>query len=74
MRIAEIQYESCTQFFSLLEYDCPPIIIFGPLFQKVLKLILYVRYGKKVLRTFDVDAKGEFSENFFQPTTSSDAA
>jgi hypothetical protein len=33
-----------------------------------------VRYGKKVLRTFDVDAKGEFSENFFQPTTPSDAA
>jgi hypothetical protein len=33
-----------------------------------------IRYGKKVLRTFDVDAKGEFSENFFQPTTPSDAA
>jgi hypothetical protein len=33
-----------------------------------------LRYGKKVLRTFDVDAKGEFLENFFQPTTPSDAA
>ncbi len=37
-------------------------------------LDLQIRYGKKVLRTFDVDAKGEFLENFFQPTTPSDAA
>jgi hypothetical protein len=39
-----------------------------------MRVFANIRYGKKVLRTFDVDAKGEFSENFFQPTTPSDAA
>jgi hypothetical protein len=39
-----------------------------------MRVFANIRYGKKVLRTFDVDAKGEFLENFFQPTTPSDAA
>jgi hypothetical protein len=33
-----------------------------------------IRYGKKVLQTFDTDAEDEFFENCFQPTTPPDAA
>jgi hypothetical protein len=42
MKITEIQYENCTPFFFLLEYDCAPTIIFGSLFQNVSKSILYL--------------------------------